>query len=71
MLAALTDDQIALTGCAVALVVCGGLMWVSFFAGQFLRRRNEDHPARVLRFTAPPSTEDSRQETPAQHRRAA
>ncbi len=29
-----SDDQIALMGCALALFVCGGLMYVSFFVGR-------------------------------------
>lgn len=29
-----TDDQIAAIGCALAFLVSGGLMYVSFFVGQ-------------------------------------
>jgi len=29
-----SDDQIALMGCAVALLFSGGLMYVSFFVGR-------------------------------------
>ena len=36
----LSDDQTALIGCALALLASGGLMWVSYFVGQALRRQS-------------------------------
>ena len=34
----LTDDQVALIGCILALTVCGTVMSSSFYLGQFLHR---------------------------------
>ncbi|MBI1313150.1 hypothetical protein GC176_17810 [bacterium] len=39
-----SDDQIALMGCAAALLFSGGLMYVSYFVGQG-RRSSESQPA--------------------------
>lgn len=38
-----SDDQIALMGCAAALLFSGGLMYVSYFVGQ--GRQSRDHEA--------------------------
>lgn len=36
-----SDDQIAAIGCALAFVVSGGLMYVSFFVGQMGKKSDE------------------------------
>ncbi len=41
-----SDDQIALMGCAAALLFSGGLMYVSYFVGQ--GRRSSEHQAAIL-----------------------
>lgn len=38
MLQGFSDDEVALLGCAVALLSSGLLMWVSYYVGQFVRR---------------------------------
>jgi hypothetical protein len=40
-----SDDQIALMGCAAALFVFGGLMYVSFFIGR--SKQTEEQPQTV------------------------
>lgn len=37
LLNGLTDDQLAIAGCALALTVCGTLMSLSYYLGRFLR----------------------------------
>lgn len=41
-----SDDQIALVGCAAALLFSGGLMYVSFFLGR--HEQNEETPSRSI-----------------------
>jgi hypothetical protein len=41
----LSDDQFALAGCAIALIVTGGLMSISHFIGD--ARRKSTEPRRV------------------------
>jgi hypothetical protein len=38
LLNTLTDDQLALIGSVLALIVCGSMMSLSFHLGRFLRR---------------------------------
>jgi len=42
----LTDDQVALMGCVLALTVCGTVMLSSFYVGEFLRRLRARRPAK-------------------------
>lgn len=42
-----SDDQIALMGCAIALLMCGGLMYVSYFVGQLRQPKESQEPIRL------------------------
>jgi len=42
-----SDDQIALMGCAVALLLSGGLMYVSYFVGQLRQPKETHQPIRL------------------------
>ncbi|MGH7201580.1 MAG: hypothetical protein ACREJB_13300, partial [Planctomycetaceae bacterium] len=57
LLNALSDDELAMLGCAAALFVCGLLMCLSYYVGRAVRRsqpaeRPRAAPA-VVRFTGP------------------
>lgn len=52
----LTDDQFALLGCAVALIVTGTMMSLSYYIGQS-RRQQDRQTTRTLK----PGTEHSSQ----------
>jgi len=41
-----SDDQVALMGCAAALLFSGGLMYVSYFVGRL--RQTDDTKARSI-----------------------
>ncbi len=53
-----SDDQIALMGCAVTLLLCGGLMYVSYFVGQLRQPQESQEPIR-LSVRRPESTTSS------------
>lgn len=42
-----SDDQIALMGCAVALLLSGGLMYVSYFVGRLRQPQETQEPIRL------------------------
>ncbi len=42
-----SDDQIALMGSAVALLLSGGLMYVSYFVGQIRQPKESHEPIRL------------------------
>ena len=69
--AALTDDQLALSGCAVALLVCGGAMWVSYFVGQYFRGSNLDSSRQTLSLPLHEAAVKARVAEQPEHRRAA
>lgn len=54
LLQATGDDELALIGCAAALVVSAAVMYFSFYIGQFVRR-SEDDPI-CLRIETPAQT---------------
>lgn len=45
-----SDDQIAAIGCALAFVVSGGLMYVSFFVGQLGQKSEKSEQTDTVRF---------------------
>lgn len=45
-----SDDQIAAIGCALAFVVSGGLMYVSFFVGQLGQKADKSERTDTVRF---------------------
>ena len=57
-----SDDQLALMGCAVALLMCGGLMYVSYFVGQLRQPKESQEPIRlgVRRPEAPATSSEER-----------
>lgn len=59
-----SDDQIALMGCAVALVLSGGLMYVSYFVGQLRQPKETQEPIRL-------GVQRPEQTAPASERKAA
>lgn len=58
-----SDDQIALMGCALALFLSGGLMYLSYVLGQ--NRQTTESQADTIRLHAP------RTSTPASDRKVA
>ena len=52
-LGALTDDEIALLGCAVAFFGSAGIMWLSYFIGRSSRREQSAERALLLGKPAP------------------
>lgn len=44
-----SDDQIALMGCAAAILICGGMMYLSFFVGR--QGKNEETTGRSIPMT--------------------
>jgi len=39
LLNTMSDDQIAMSGCVAALIICGLVMSLSFYVGQFFNNR--------------------------------
>lgn len=59
MLSGFSDDQIALIGCVTALLVCGGLMSLSYYLRPQGERELAADEATTVRFpTAQPKSDD-------------
>jgi hypothetical protein len=48
LMSGLTDDQTALAGCVIALVVCGVVMTLSSFVGRARQTGNSARPLRLV-----------------------
>ena len=54
----LTDDQLALLGCAAALVLSGTVMALSYFVGRARHRPVEPRTIRKRDVVSPPAPDD-------------
>lgn len=55
----LSDDQVALMGCLVALVSSAGLMYLSFFVGPASRREQDHHEPSVTKLPPRPAVKST------------
>ena len=58
VIAGFSDDQIALAGCLAALVVCGGLMSLSYYLRPRDQRELDAERADTLAFRREPAQND-------------